>query len=121
KPDLLASSELSNLVSVRSQLATLTGSAPGDNDKYGIGGTPGYLYAQDYIYFVSPTDLAKVDEALEELAGLVEAATQEKIIPFEQVNEFGTPLNLLVTDALGTGMELKTVPQMGTVTGTVKL
>ena len=108
------------LANVSYWLNSLTNSATSEYKKYGIGGTPGYLYAQDYIYFVSTEDLSKVDEALEDLGELVEAATQEKIIPFEQVNEFGDPLNLLVTDVLGTGMKLKTAPMMGAVTGTAQ-
>ncbi|WEK54177.1 MAG: InlB B-repeat-containing protein [Candidatus Cohnella colombiensis] len=120
KPSKLASDATTNLKSVYTSLTSLTNSAPAAYKKYGIGGTPGYVYANEYIYFVAADDLTKVDEAMGALAGLVEAATQEKIIPFEQTNGSGEPLNLVVTDVLGIGMELKTAPQMGTVTGTVK-
>ncbi|WP_169447579.1 InlB B-repeat-containing protein [Paenibacillus daejeonensis] len=120
KPITLSSASTGVLSSVRTQLNTLTTSAPGGNNKYGINGTPGYVYADEYIYFVSLNDLGKVDEALGDLAALVEAATNEKIIPFEQTSADGQPLNLVLTDVLGEGMELKTTPSMGALTGTVK-
>ncbi|MFS0725196.1 InlB B-repeat-containing protein [Paenibacillus sp. 1P07SE] len=120
KPSRLASASAGAELDVRNQLTTLTTNAPGDNNKYGIAGTPGYVYATDYIYFISPTDLTKVDEALGDLAALVEAATKEKNIPFEQTNEFGEPLNLILTDVLGDGMELQSAPRMGALTGTIK-
>ncbi|MBP3966683.1 InlB B-repeat-containing protein [Paenibacillus lignilyticus] len=120
KPGRLASATTGDEKSVYDKLPSLTSGAAAAYNKYGIGGAPGYVYSKDYTYFVAPSDLSKVDEAIEDLAGLVEAATQEKIIPFEQTNGSGEPLNIVVTDVLGTGMELKTAPKMGTVTGTVK-
>ncbi|WP_438433683.1 InlB B-repeat-containing protein [Gorillibacterium sp. sgz500922] len=120
KPSKLGPTATTNLKSVYTSLTSLTSSAGAAYKKYGIGGTPGYVYANDYIYFVSANDLAKVDEAMRDLSGLVEAATQEKIIPFEQTNGSGEPLNLAVTDVLGAGMMLKTAPKLGGVTGTVK-
>ncbi|WP_256758633.1 InlB B-repeat-containing protein [Cohnella sp. WQ 127256] len=120
KPSKLASAKTTNLKNVYTSLTSLTASADAAYKKYGIGGTPGYVYANEYIYFVSTNDLTKVDEAIGDLSSLVEAATSEKTIPFEQTNGSGEPLNIVVTDVLGTGMELKTAPKMGTVTGTVK-
>ncbi|GBF75543.1 hypothetical protein PA598K_03960 [Paenibacillus sp. 598K] len=120
KPSTLESASTGALSNVRTQLNTLTNNAPNGNNKYGIGGTPGYLYATDYIYFIGSNELTKVDQALGDLAALVEAATKEKIIPFEQTNAAGEPLNLVLTDVLGEGMKLKTAPTMGTLTGTVK-
>ncbi|QKS47597.1 InlB B-repeat-containing protein (plasmid) [Paenibacillus cellulosilyticus] len=122
KPNTLASAATSQttLKSVYTALTTLTNNAGTDYKKYGVGGTPGYVYADDYIYFVSASNLSKVDDAMGALGALVEAATQEKIIPFEQTSASGEPLNLVVTDVLGNEMELKTVPQMGTATATVK-
>jgi len=120
KPSTLASASTGALSDVRAQLNTYTNSAPDGNDRYGVGGTPGYVYATDYIYFIASNDLTKVDQALGDLAALVEAATKEKIIPFEQTNAAGEPLNLVITDVLGEGMELKAPPSMGALTGTEK-
>ncbi|MBP1761551.1 MAG: hypothetical protein H6Q64_1093, partial [Firmicutes bacterium] len=120
KPDDVTSTATTTLKSVYTQLNTYTTNAPAAYKKYGVGGTPGYQYAKNYIYFVQLSDMNALNKAFDDLAALVEAATQEKIIPFESVNTYGEPLNLLVTDVLGNGMELKTVPKMQGTTGTVK-
>ena len=120
KPSKLATATTTNLKSVYTQLTTLTGSADTAYKKYGINGTPGYLYSTDYIYFIAENDLIKVDKAMGDLGKLVEEATQEKVLPIDQSSEFGAPMNLIVTDVLGAGMELKTTPKMGSVTATLK-
>lgn len=116
KPSRLASATSGDEKSVYTQLTSLTNDAPESYKKYGVGGTPGYLYASDYIYFISSNDLNKVDDAIGDLAALVEAATQEKIIPIEQENEFGDPLHLVVTDVLGAGMQLISAPKLNETT-----
>lgn len=120
KPSVLLPTSTGTLGNVYSKLNTLTTSADSAYQKYGVGGTPGYVYANEYIYFVSDTNLGKVDDAIGALASLVEKATQETIIPFEQKDAQNNPLNLIITDVLGSGMELKGAPRMGTLDGTIK-
>ena len=120
KPENVTSSSTGNLLAVYNQLNTYTTNAPIEYKKYGVNGNPGYIYTEDYIYFVQLSDMNALNQAFADLAALVEAATQEKIIPLQKVDNLGNPVTLAVTDVLGTGMELKTNPVFGTITGTVK-
>lgn len=123
KPTSVTSTSTGTLKTVLTSLdnyTTKSSTVPAADKKYGPNGNPGYQYAQDYIYFVDLNDLTNLNKAFTDLTGLVEAATQEKIIPFEQTSASGEPLNLVVNDVLGAGMELKTAPKMGAVTGVAK-
>lgn len=120
KPEKLATSTDSNLVATYNQLVTLTNNAPAQYKKYGVDGTPGYVYADEYIYFVGPSDLETVNKALEDLARLVEAATQERILPFQISTDYGDVAKLVISDTIGQGMELKDTPKMGDTVGTIQ-
>lgn len=120
KPETIAGGTSGSWKEVKEQLDSFTTNAHTDYKKYGVNGTPGYSYASDYIYFIDSTNLSKVDQAISDLAALVESATKETIIPFEQKDALGEPLDLVITDVLGTDMELKGVPRMGTLEGELK-
>ena len=120
KPSLLATDTRTNLKNVYTELGKYTTNASPEYKKYGVNGTPGYLYATEYIYFVSDSSLGLVSNAFEDLAKLVEASTQEKIIPFEQIDASGQSLDFTINDVLGADMELKSAPKLGSLEGTIK-
>lgn len=118
KPELLATSSDSYLVQTLAQLQTYTNNAATANKIYGVGGTPGYVYADKYIYFYGPNDLDSVQEALNKLASLVVEQTQERILPYvEEYVVYGKPVGLVVRDFLGKGMEINGLPKMGISSG----
>jgi len=121
-PNIIETVSGTTLNDVKNQLISLTSSAPAapvDYSKYGAGGNPGYVYAQEYIYFTQSNDLSTINQAFTDLAELVKAATQQRSIPFEPTTKNGEPINLLITDVLGEGMELKSAPKMQGISGTV--
>ncbi len=116
-PSHVVSSATSHWKSVYDQIVSITGSNNGGFTQYGVGGTPGYVYADDYIYYATDSNLTPLNTAFTTLGELVKEATQEKNIPIDIGDS--SAAEVVFTDILGESMKLVGAPKLGGVTGTV--
>ena len=116
-PNHVVSSATGVWKSVYDEIVSITASNSGGYTQYGVGGTPGYVFADDYIYYATDSDLTPLNTAFTTLGKLVEEATQEKIIPIDIGNS--SAAEVVFTDILGDGLKLNGAPKLGSVTGTV--
>ena len=116
-PSHVESSATGAWKSVYDEIVSITVNNSGGYTQYGVGGTPGYVFADDYIYYATDSDLTPLNTAFSKLGELVEEATQEKIIPID-IGDSSTA-EVVFTDILGEGLTLTGAPKLGNVTGTV--
>ena len=100
----------------RTQAATYTTGTYSAYSKYGPTGTPGIVYADQYIYYASDSDITPLNQAFIDLGNLVEAATSVITSPITTIPG-GDSATLVFTDVLGTGMELKSAPKLAGTAG----
>ena len=102
----------------RTQAVTYTTGTYSAYSKYGPTGTPGIVYADQYIYYASDTDVTPLNQAFIDLGNLVEEATSVITSPITTIPG-GDSATLVFTDVLGTGMELKSAPKIAGTAGTL--
>lgn len=114
-----ATSGTTPLPATRTQVVNYTTGTYSAYSDYGPTGTPGMVYANDYIYYASDADASPLNQAFEDLGNLVQAATATITSPITTSGSGSGTATLVFTDVLGSGMELKAAPEIGGVAGTL--